>query len=39
MSVADGSELWGDQYNRKVSDLLRVQQDISKEIYENLRPN
>src|SRR5256885_1271350 len=36
--VADGSELWGDQYNRKISDLITVQQDISKEIYENLRP-
>ncbi|MGE5054649.1 MAG: protein kinase domain-containing protein [Acidobacteriota bacterium] len=38
VNVADGSELWGDQYNRKVSDLITVQQDISKEIYENLRP-
>jgi serine/threonine protein kinase/tetratricopeptide (TPR) repeat protein len=38
VSVADGSELWGDQYNRKASDLITVQQDISKEIYDNLRP-
>jgi tetratricopeptide (TPR) repeat protein len=38
VKVADGSELWGDQYNRRVSDLITVQQDISKEIYENLRP-
>src|SRR5207248_2722576 len=38
VSVADGSELWGDQYNRKVSDLLTVQGDIAKEIYDNLRP-
>ena len=36
--VADGSELWGEQYNRKVTDLLSVQEDISKEIYDNLRP-
>jgi eukaryotic-like serine/threonine-protein kinase len=36
--VADGSELWGDQYNRKVSDLMAVQGDIAKEIYDNLRP-
>ncbi len=36
--VADGSELWGDQYNRKVSDLIAVQGDIAKEIYDNLRP-
>ena len=38
VSVADGSELWGGQYNRKVADLLNVQEDISKEIYDNLRP-
>ena len=38
VSVADGSELWGQQYNRKVADLLNVQEDISKEIYDNLRP-
>jgi eukaryotic-like serine/threonine-protein kinase len=38
VKVADGSELWGEQYNRKVTDLLSVQEDISKEIYDNLRP-
>jgi TolB-like protein/Tfp pilus assembly protein PilF/predicted Ser/Thr protein kinase len=38
VSVADGSELWGQQYNRSVADLLNVQEDISKEIYDNLRP-
>jgi eukaryotic-like serine/threonine-protein kinase len=38
VSVADGSELWGGQYNRKVADLLSVQEDISKEIYDNLQP-
>jgi eukaryotic-like serine/threonine-protein kinase len=38
VSVSDGSELWGDQYNRKVSDLIAVQGDIAKEIYGNLRP-
>jgi hypothetical protein len=38
VSVAYGSELWGAQYNRKVADLLSVQEDISKEIYDNLRP-
>jgi tetratricopeptide (TPR) repeat protein len=36
--VADGSELWGDQYTRKVSDLVAVQGDISREIYDSLRP-
>jgi eukaryotic-like serine/threonine-protein kinase len=38
VNVADGSELWGDQYNRKMADLLTVQGDIAKEIYSNLRP-
>src|SRR5713101_1856644 len=38
VSVTDGSELWGDQFNRKVSDLIAVQGDIAKEIYDNLRP-
>jgi serine/threonine protein kinase/tetratricopeptide (TPR) repeat protein len=38
VSVADGSELWGQQYNRRVADLLNVQEDISKDIYDNLRP-
>jgi len=38
VGVSDGSELWGDQYNRKVSDLIAVQGDIAKEIYDNLRP-
>jgi serine/threonine protein kinase/tetratricopeptide (TPR) repeat protein len=38
VSVADGSELWGQKYNRRVTDLLNVQEDISREIYENLRP-
>jgi TolB-like protein/Tfp pilus assembly protein PilF len=38
VNVSDGAELWGEQYNRKVADLLSVQEDISKEIYDNLRP-
>ncbi len=38
VNVADGAELWGDQFNRKVSDLIAVQGDIAKEIYDNLRP-
>jgi eukaryotic-like serine/threonine-protein kinase len=38
VNVADGSELWGDQYKRKMSDLLTVQGDIAKEIYTSLRP-
>ena len=33
----DSSHLWGGQYNRKVSDLFLLQQDIAREISENLR--
>ena len=38
MNVADGSQLWGDQYNRPVSDLLAVQDDISGEILDKIQP-
>jgi tetratricopeptide (TPR) repeat protein len=37
VNVADGSQLWGAEYNRKLSDVLAVQQDISREISEKLR--
>jgi serine/threonine-protein kinase len=36
-NVADGAELWGAEYDRKLSDLLAVQQEISREISEKLR--
>ena len=36
--VSDGSELWGEQYTRKISDLFALQGDIAKEIYDSLRP-
>ena len=38
MDVRDNKQLWGDQYSRKVSDLLAVQRDIAQEITANLRP-
>ncbi len=37
VDVADGSQLWGGQYNRKMADIFAVQEDISKEISEKLR--
>lgn len=37
MDVADGSEIWGDQYNRQVSNILSVQEEIAKQISEKLR--
>ena len=37
MNVADGSQLWGNQYNRKASDLFVLQEDVSRDISEKLR--
>ena len=37
VNVADGSQLWGEQYNRTLSDVLAIQQEISREISERLR--
>jgi tetratricopeptide (TPR) repeat protein len=37
VDVQDNRLLWGEQYNRKISDALAVQQDISREISERLR--
>ena len=33
----DDHQIWGEQYDRKVSDLLSVQQDIAREITSKLR--
>ena len=35
--VRDNSLLWGQQYTRKLADLLTVQEEISREISEHLR--
>jgi hypothetical protein len=37
VDASDNSQIWGGQYNRSMSDLLAVQQDISREISERLR--
>jgi serine/threonine protein kinase/Flp pilus assembly protein TadD len=37
LDVRDNKQLWGDQYTRKVSDLLSVQREIAREITSNLR--
>ena len=37
MDTRDKSHIWGQQYNRKISDLLAVQEEISSNISENLR--
>lgn len=38
VNVADGSQLWGEQYNRTLSEVLTIQQEISSEIAERLTP-
>jgi len=37
VKVADGSQLWGDQYQRKLADVLALQVEIAKQISEKLR--
>ncbi len=37
VKVSDGSQLWGQKYNRKLSDIAAVQEEIAKEIFDNLR--
>ncbi len=37
VKVSDGSQLWGEQYNRTAADLFTIQEEISTEILEKLR--
>jgi len=37
VNVADGSRLWGGQYNRKLANVIEVQAEIAKQIAEELR--
>ncbi len=37
VSVEDGRQLWGEQYNRRQGDILAVQQDISRAVTNGLR--
>src|SRR5438034_5223554 len=37
VNVSDGTELWGQEYNRKVADVFAVQEEIAKEVSEKLR--
>jgi serine/threonine protein kinase/tetratricopeptide (TPR) repeat protein len=37
VDTRDDRQLWGEQYNRKLADILAVQEDISREISEKLR--
>ena len=37
VDTRDGSQLWGEHYNRKLSDIFAVEEEISTEISEKLR--
>ncbi|HEX7318021.1 MAG TPA: tetratricopeptide repeat protein [Pyrinomonadaceae bacterium] len=37
IKVADGSQIWGEQYYRKLTDILTMQEDIATEISDRLR--
>ena len=37
VDAADGRQLWGEQYRRKLTDVLAVQEEIATEISTNLR--
>lgn len=37
MDVRDNKQLWGDHYNRKLVDILTLQEEIARQISENLR--
>jgi serine/threonine protein kinase/Flp pilus assembly protein TadD len=37
VNVADGSQTWGEQYNRTVSDIFAVQEEIARQISEKLQ--
>ena len=38
VDIRDNKQLWGEKYERKLSDMLSVQRDIAREITNNLRP-
>ena len=38
VDIRDSKQLWGEKYERKLSDMLSVQRDIAREITNNLRP-
>jgi serine/threonine-protein kinase len=37
IDVADGSQLWGDEYNSSLADIFSVQDEVSKKISQSLR--
>ncbi len=37
VNVSDGSEIWGEQYNRPMTDLFAIQQEIARDISGKLK--
>jgi TolB-like protein len=37
IDVAEGSQLWGERYNRKLSDIFELEEEIARKISESLR--
>ena len=37
VNIADGSQIWGEQYKRQLSDIFELQEEISRTISERLR--
>jgi serine/threonine protein kinase/tetratricopeptide (TPR) repeat protein len=37
VKVSDGSQIWGEQYNRRFSDLVSLQSEISRDVSQKLR--
>ncbi len=37
VNASDKTQMWGEQYDRKMSDLLAIQREIAREIVENLK--
>src|SRR5262249_58502197 len=37
VDTTDGRHLWGEQYNRPLSDIFSIEEEISKEISDKLR--
>jgi TolB-like protein/DNA-binding winged helix-turn-helix (wHTH) protein len=37
VNARDNTQIWGEQYDRKISDLLAIQRDIAREITEKLK--
>ena len=37
VNVADGTQIWGEQYNRKLTDLMALQSEIARDVSQKLR--